>query len=176
MDEQQVDAEVARQIKAMLSKTAAEKLAAALEADPQLKAAIEARAAQTVNDKLTELAAAAHERPAPEYADVEEWVTDYLSKVYWRDVAGMDSSHCWCAQWWEHAEAVERLTPLFERWLELEGTAEGMLTWWALVDHHMGRLMAQDGPFSRCTPAHYAGLDAERLPCMDRPTEPMSAS
>ncbi|WP_280246942.1 MULTISPECIES: DUF4913 domain-containing protein [Nocardia] len=172
MNEQRIDAEVDRQLKKRRSEIVAQKLDEAFEADPQLIADIEALAARTVRDKLAELTAAAAESPAPRYADVVEWVNDYLSVVYWRDVAGVDSGHCWCAQWWRHEEAVERLTPLFQRWMQLEATAEGMLTWWAVADHHMGRLLAKDGPFSRCTPTkHYAGPDAAGLPCMDPPEE-----
>ncbi|GAB4590243.1 DUF4913 domain-containing protein [Nocardia sp. IFM 10818] len=163
MDEQQIDAEVARQLKALLAKTAAEKLAAALDADPELKQAIEDRAEQTAQAQLARLAADAAQPPAPPAFDhVGDWVENYLAYVYWRDVEGINADLRWCAEWAKHAEALERLEPLYRRWLELSVTPEGMLAWWDIADRMMGKLMAKNGPFIRCTAGKTASTTTAR--------------
>lgn len=169
MDHKQIDAEVARQVRAWLAKTAADSLSEQLEADPQLQAALTARAERTVKDTLAKLAAA---EDLPPFAHVGEWVFDYLRKVYWRDLIAADPKHRWCPWWWEHPEAVERLTPLYRRWLEVRGSAADMLAWWLAADHQMTYLLALSGPFSKCTlTKHYDGPDSEELPCEEPPEE-----
>ncbi|WP_051158435.1 DUF4913 domain-containing protein [Nocardia carnea] len=174
MDDQQIDTEVARQIQALVAKTAAKKLAQILEADPDLARTIETQAQQTAEAQLARLAAEAAQSAAPRrFAHVGEWVDEYLSYAYWRDVEGIgDSDLRWCAHWGEHPEAAERLGPLFQRYLELSGTPEGMLSWWEDADHAMTKLMAKNGPFSRCSPGkHYDGEDAQNLHCEPAPDE-----
>ncbi|WP_067721719.1 DUF4913 domain-containing protein [Nocardia yamanashiensis] len=172
MDEQQIDAEVARQLKALVAKIAAEKLAAALDADPELKRAIEERAELTAQSQLARLAAEAVAQVAPPPFDhLGDWVENYLAYVYWRDVDAIgESGWRWCPEWAEHPEAVERLGPLYQRWQEQSVTPEGMLAWWDVADRMMGKLMAPNGPYKRCTKAkHYDGEDAGKLTCAPPP-------
>ena len=55
----------------------------------------------------------------------------------------------WCAQWYEHAEAITRLTALWHAWEALRlqpGT--GMATWLRdHLDHQLPVLLGRTGPF-----------------------------
>ena len=46
------------------------------------------------------------------YASVVEFVENYLSLVYRRQVTDL-SDTVWCPEWWQHAEAVARLDALW---------------------------------------------------------------
>ena len=70
-------------------------------------------------------------QPQPVYDSVEAWVTGQFLPMYRRPLGG---EYRWCRQWWQHAEAITRLTALWHSWeaLRLEpGT--GMAIW--LRDH-----------------------------------------
>ena len=59
----------------------------------------------------------------------------------------------WCGQWWQHGEAISRLTALWHAWevLRLQpGT--GIATWYRdHLDHQLPVLMGQRGPFCQCS-------------------------
>jgi hypothetical protein len=59
----------------------------------------------------------------------------------------------WCRQWWQHAEAITRLTALWHSWeaLRLEpGT--GMAAWLRdHLDHQLPVLRGRSGPFAQCS-------------------------
>ena len=59
----------------------------------------------------------------------------------------------WCRQWWQHAEAITRLTALWHSWetLRLEpGT--GMAVWLRdHLDHQLTVLLGRGGPFAQCS-------------------------
>ena len=62
------------------------------------------------------------------YTAVEDWVTDYFLPMFRRTLGG---EYRWCAQWWQHGEAISRLTALWHAWevLRLQpGT--GIATWY----------------------------------------------
>src|SRR6266487_3193209 len=59
----------------------------------------------------------------------------------------------WCLQWWQHAEAITRLTALWHSWeaLRLEpgiGMATGLRDH---LDHHLTVLLGRGGPFAQCS-------------------------
>ena len=97
------------------------------------------------------------EPPKPVYANVEDWVLDYFVPMFRRTLGG---EFRWCANWWEHAEAISRLSALWHAWESLRlqpGT--GMSNWYAQpLDHHLPVLLGARGPFYQC------GEDSHREP------------
>ncbi|ATL66627.1 DUF4913 domain-containing protein [Nocardia terpenica] len=85
------------------------------------------------------------------YDSVVEFVENYLSLVYRRDIVAGRTA--WCRDWWKHAEAVIRLEALWRAWEYLRGDSRlGMSTW--LLDHadpQMAALLDPHGPFEFCT-------------------------
>ena len=89
-------------------------------------------------------------RREPVYAAVEDWVTGQFLPVYRRPLGG---EYRWCAQWWQHAEAITRLTALWHAWEALRlqpGT--GMAAWLRdHLDHQLPVLLGRGGPFAQCS-------------------------
>ncbi|WP_324194032.1 DUF4913 domain-containing protein [Nocardia blacklockiae] len=89
--------------------------------------------------------------PGPIYESVGEFVENYLSLVYRRNVTG--GQRVWCPRWWMHAEAVLRLEAVWRAWEYLRlDSKTGMSTW--LLDHadpHMAVLFDRHGPFEYCS-------------------------
>jgi hypothetical protein len=97
---------------------------------------------------------------ATEYESVESVVTDHLAPMIRRRLTG---SVTWCASWWAHPEAVDRLTALWRAWEALHAApGVGLSTWWLNhADPHLDRLMdAQCGPFAGCRDGHSDKLEA----------------
>ena len=89
-------------------------------------------------------------QPQPVYDSVEAWVTGQFLPMYRRPLGG---EYRWCSQWWQHAEAITRLTALWHSWeaLRLEpGT--GMAIWLREhLDHQLTVLLGRGGPFAQCS-------------------------
>jgi hypothetical protein len=106
--------------------------------------------------------------PQPRYPDVEGWVAKHLLPTYLRQ----SGPRTWCAQWWRHPEAVERLEALWRAWeaLRLDPTT-GISVWWRdHADHHLPILLSTDGPFARC--AHRGHQDLpDPLPTAPAPPD-----
>jgi len=90
------------------------------------------------------------EPPRPVYDAVEDWVHGQFLPMFRRPLGG---EYRWCCQWWQHAEAIVRLTALWHSWeaLRLEpGT--GIATWLRdHVDHQLPVLLGRAGPFAQCS-------------------------
>jgi hypothetical protein len=88
--------------------------------------------------------------PQPVYDGVEDWVTGQFLPMFRRPLGG---EYRWCRQWWQHAEAITRLTALWHSWeaLRLEpGT--GMAAWLRdHLDHQLPVLLGRGGPFAQCS-------------------------
>jgi Domain of unknown function (DUF4913) len=88
--------------------------------------------------------------PQPMYGSVEAWVTGQFLPMFRRPLGG---EFRWCSQWWQHAEAITRLTALWHSWetLRLEpGT--GMAAWLRdHLDHQLPVLLGRGGPFAQCS-------------------------
>jgi hypothetical protein len=88
--------------------------------------------------------------PPPLYGSVEEWVTRFFLPMFKRPLGG---EYRWCRQWWQHAEAITRLTALWHSWEALRlqpGT--GMAAWLRdHLDHHLPVLLGRGGPFAQCS-------------------------
>jgi hypothetical protein len=90
------------------------------------------------------------ERPKPLYPTLETWLRHHFIPMYRRTLGG---EFRWCAQWWQHAEAISRLTALWYAWeaMRLQG-ATGMSLWYRdHLDHHLPILLGARGPFYQCT-------------------------
>ncbi len=90
------------------------------------------------------------EAPEPYFRNVDVFVREFLAPTYRRSLEG--SHRVWCAEWWRHAEAINRLESLWRAWEHLRlDPATGMSIWWRdHADHHMPALLAPDGPFKGC--------------------------
>jgi Domain of unknown function (DUF4913) len=86
----------------------------------------------------------------PVYYALEDWLTGYFLPMFRRTLGG---EYRWCHQWWQHGEAISRLTALWHAWevLRLQpGT--GIATWYRdHLDHQLPILMGPRGPFYQCS-------------------------
>jgi len=143
---------------------------------PELVNALEAGAAAAAAAAVTGQGDAAGEAepgapaadgpPALYFGSVDEFVREYLCKVYRRRVDGRAQHRVWAAEWWKYDEAAIRLEALWRAWEHLrQDPATGMSVWWRdHADHHMGVLFDPDsGPFGR--------VDGEENSC--KPGEPL---
>src|SRR5664280_721364 len=83
-------------------------------------AAEEARAAE--ESRAAEQARAAEKAPAFElrHPTLEDWVTEFFAPTFCRSIS---PGVRWCAQWWDHAEAISRLEALWRSWEVLRHSA-----------------------------------------------------
>lgn len=89
------------------------------------------------------------EEPTLYYGSVDEFLREFLRKVYTRRIDGKGQGNVWAAEWWKSREAVHRLEALWRAWEHLRlDAATGMSVWWRdHADHHMPILMSSEGPF-----------------------------
>jgi hypothetical protein len=90
------------------------------------------------------------EPPDPVYASVADWVTGQFLPVYRRPIGG---EFRWCPKWWLHAEAITRLTALWQSWEAMRlqpgtGTANWLRDH---LDHQLPLLLSRSGPFAQCS-------------------------
>lgn len=109
-----------------------------------------------------EPAAASAQAAASRFDSPEAWV----NSVY--TVLGAGTRLPWCARWWEHPDAYERLTWLWKSWeaavLAQPGDGAAMATWLRdQFDYHRAMLQGRDGPFTDCATGH-------RPPALPLPT------
>lgn len=85
------------------------------------------------------------------FVTAEEWVTGlFLPMFSWR----IDGQRWfWCPQWWQHAEAIWRLELLWRSWEAARLQPTGMSAWSMELDHHLRRLLGDEGPFRQCRAA-----------------------
>jgi hypothetical protein len=103
--------------------------------------------------------------PEPLYASAQDWVTGHFLPVYRRPIGG---EFRWCAQWWRHAEAIIRLTALWQSWEAMRlqpgtGTANWLRDH---LDHQIPVLLGRAGPFAQCSPDEHIEL---RIAASDQP-------
>ncbi len=104
------------------------------------------------------------DEPEPVYTALEDWLTGYFLPMFRRTLGG---EYRWCHQWWQHGEAISRLTSLWHTWevLRLQpGT--GIATWYRdHLDHQLPILMGPRGPFYQCSETtHREPHQAEAAP------------
>ena len=88
--------------------------------------------------------------PEPVYASVQDWVSEHFLLMYRRPLGG---EFRWCRQWWRHAEAITRLTALWQSWEAMRlqpgtGTANWLRDH---LDHQLPVLLGRSGPFAQCS-------------------------
>jgi Domain of unknown function (DUF4913) len=115
-------------------------------------------------DANLDLEVPASAAPEPVYTAVEDWLTEYFLPMFRRALGG---EYRWCAQWWQHGEAISRLTALWHAWevLRLQpGT--GIAIWYREhLDHQLPILMGARGPFCQCSEtAHRDPREAAATP------------
>ncbi len=112
--------------------------------------------------------------PLARYPDLYAWVTQWLLPVYRRSVSRDDVT--WCAQWWQHHEAVVRLSALWRAWLAAHSDdGAAMSAWWAYhADHHLPIILSAQGPLKGCTPERHSDRPTEQLPSTP-PEQPVFA-
>ena len=92
---------------------------------------------------------------APLYPALELWVVDYFAPMFPRP---MSPTVRWCAQWWDHAEAISRLEALWRTW-EVARLDElrGVASWYRdHLDPQLAVLLSAGGPFAQCTQDRHA--------------------
>lgn len=87
-----------------------------------------------------------------QYANVVDFVENYLSVIYRRQVTDL-SDTVWCPEWWQHAEAIARLDALWRAWEHYRQDGATGLSVWFLdhADPHMAKLFDPKGPFKYCS-------------------------
>ncbi len=88
--------------------------------------------------------------PEPVYARVQDWVSEHFLPMYRRPLGG---EFRWCPHWWRHAEAITRLTALWQSWEAMRlqpgtGTANWLRDH---LDHQLPVLLGRSGPFAQCS-------------------------
>ncbi|PXX52797.1 uncharacterized protein DUF4913 [Nocardia tenerifensis] len=107
------------------------------------------------------------EPPPPHYPNHIEWVVQWFSKMYAREVGEGTTDIAWCPWWLNHPEACSTFESMWRAWehLRLDGKT-GMSVWWR--DHcnpHMTRLLDPTGTFRYCTvKGHFANGVLSPLP------------
>jgi hypothetical protein len=124
-----------------------------LEAAEAVVQAAEAAVTAALAAAAGEAAQAAQEAEPPQlyFANVDEFVREYLRHVYRRPIDGR--AVFWSAEWWRYDEAMNRLEAIWRAWEYLRlDPATGMSVWWRdHADPHMQVLMSPQGPFRRET-------------------------
>lgn len=100
-----------------------------------------------------------------------EWVGDNIANLVSRKVPATGGYPRWCTQWWYHAEAIVRFEVLRLAWVDLmgEGGTSKAMYFRDYLDPTLMTLMADDGPFARCTPERH--MDSPALGQGDPPAE-----
>jgi hypothetical protein len=83
------------------------------------------------------------------YLTLEAWVTGYFTPMFLHRVHANPRLR-WCHRWWDHAEAIARLTVLWRTWEAARWEPAGKPAWWLDLDHHLTILLGPDGPLRRC--------------------------
>lgn len=102
-------------------------------------------------DEVDEVVEVQGDEFVPLYPSLADWVEHHFTQAYlWR--VTVDSR--WCAQWWEHPEAIVRLNVLWQLWelARVEEDPAAMASWvrdW--LDRLLPPLVGVTGPFYGCS-------------------------
>jgi hypothetical protein len=112
-----------------------------------------------------------HEPGRTVYRSVNEFVENYLSLLYQRDVR--NGRYLWCPQWWKHIEAVIRLDALWRSWEHYRLISGTGMSVWLLghADPHMQILFDPEGPFQHCSVRNGHRDVLQPLPLQEAPPE-----
>lgn len=83
--------------------------------------------------------------------ELVDWVESLVAML---ESVDRSQNQYWCAQWWNHPEAVDRFRALYEQWLDAQANGV-MSSWWIdHLDRHATVLFAKRGPFGECGTNH----------------------
>jgi len=97
---------------------------------------------------------------APGLVDLHAWVQTRIAVMVRKTTTtGEGGGIRWCRRWWEHTDAVERLTALYLAYAQL--STEESATWLSVylrdhLDPHLATLTSPYGPFHACTPRKHS--------------------
>jgi hypothetical protein len=83
------------------------------------------------------------------YPHLEAWVVGYFTPMFLHRVPSSPRVR-WCTHWWDHAEAIARLTVLWNGWEAARWEPAAKPGWWLDLDHHLPILLGLEGPFRNC--------------------------
>lgn len=111
-----------------------------------LQAEADAADSSAADDALPPVEEAGQELRPLCYESVDSWVEGWL-QPFWRRRQGR-----WCRQWWAHAEALSRLSALWQTWelTRWESGRDMAIFYRDYVDRTMYELTAQNGTFEKC--------------------------
>lgn len=103
---------------------------------------------------------AGEDEPENMYEDMYTFFSNELHPFYIRESPFLQEkdtekrSLAWCPQWWNHIEAVTRISSLWHGWEKSRLEPGAALSTWILdhADRHMDRLLNPQGPFRYCSP------------------------
>lgn len=156
---EQVTSSIDRALRRRIDKITATAVDAALTNDvlTELRSAADVAAAAALTTPPSEISedSVGGDDPAasaPLHESVEAWVTHvYVTTFIRRDSERLR----WCARWWQHPEAIVRLTALWLTWeaARLAEDPHPMADWlWRYLDSIGPLLHSPDGTFSDCDP------------------------
>ena len=97
----------------------------------------------------------------PFFGSLLEFVVEHFGPVYARNTT---PTVRWCANWWDHAEAIYRLEALWRTWelYRLEPRL-GIASWLRdYLDPQLRELTSPTGPFASCTEDRHSPVKALR--------------
>ena len=147
-----VTAEIHRQVQKEVAPIVTEAVAAVLTPDrlDALRDAATAAAEAELNPPA-EAEASAEDAPVLYYGSVDEFVREFVSPIFRRNVGEEGrADYRWSARWWESAEAITRLEAMWRAWEHLRMDASTGTSVWLRdhADHHLGVLMSPTGPWA----------------------------
>lgn len=104
--------------------------------------------------------------PEPKYKSVGEFVDDFIRPM-WATTRNDQDTVNWSSKWYEHREAVSRLSALWRIYeIQRKHDPERFLEKFLRVhaDYHMRQLMAEGSVFSRCSSTDTASVPLPVIP------------
>lgn len=100
----------------------------------------------------TDPAEEATEEPGLDMRRLVAWVRDNVALLLQRKVPQTGGAPMWCRSWWLHPEAIARFEAARRSWAEAvaQPTGNALVVYFEHLDHQLGVLCAETGPFHRC--------------------------
>lgn len=92
------------------------------------------------------------EEPGLDMRRLVAWVRDNVALLLERKVPQTGGAPMWCRSWWLHPEAIARFEAARRSWAEAvaEPTGNALAVYFEHLDHQLGVLCSETGPFHRC--------------------------
>lgn len=101
------------------------------------------------------------------------WVRDNVALLLERKVPQTGGYPYWCRQWWMHPEAIARFEAARRSWTEAVAAGDGnaMVVYFEHLDHQLGVLCGENGPFCGCTGGNHKDASNARPLGQEDPDE-----